>query len=323
MLTIGKLSIENPVALAPMAGATERVFRAIARRMGAGMVITEMVSSRGLLYGSERTKDLLAFSQEERPLGIQLFGSDPEEMGKAARVAARWQPDLIDINMGCPTPKIVKNGDGAALMLEPDKGARIVEAVVKNSFCPVTVKLRRGWDKDSPPAETIAPLLVKAGAQGLAVHGRYRDQFYRGKADWECIARVKANVDVPVWGNGDVDSPEAALLLRQTTNCDGVMIGRAALGNPWLFHRINQYVLRGVLLPEPSLAERAKLAVEHLKGVIDYKGEYLGVRSMRPQLAWYTKGFPNAARLRRRINQAGTFEEIVSLMKNSLELPVL
>lgn len=320
LLAIENIPIENPVALAPMAGVTDTVFRSIARQMGAGVVVTEMVSSRGLLYGSERTKELLRHSETERPLGIQIFGSEPDEMARAARVIAPWQPDFIDINMGCPTPKIVKNGDGAALMLDPDKAARIVGAVADNSPCPVTVKMRRGWDEYSPSAVDLAPLLVEAGAQSLTIHGRYREQFYRGKADWGCIAAVKQAVSVSVWGNGDVDSPTAAQKLMDTTDCDGIMVGRAALGNPWIFRRINHYLKHGVLIPEPSPQERAKVAIEHLEGVIDLKGEYLGVRSMRPQLAWYTKGFPQAAHLRQELNQAVSLAAVKALLCRSLEM---
>lgn len=308
------------MALAPMAGVTDTVFRSIAKQMGAGVVITEMVSSRGLLYGSERTKELLMYSEMERPLGIQLFGSDPSEMARAARVIAPWEPDFIDINMGCPTPKIVKNGDGAALMLDPDKAARLVGAVADNCPCPVTVKMRRGWDEDSPSALDLAPLLVEAGAKSLTIHGRYREQFYRGQADWESIAAVKQAVSVPVWGNGDVDSPIAAQKLMEKTNCDGIMVGRGALGNPWIFNRINHYLKHGIPIPEPSPKERAELAIEHLEGAISLKGEYLGVRSMRPQLAWYSKGFPEAARLRKELNQATSLGEVKALLYRSVEM---
>lgn len=320
MFYIGNVRIENPVALAPMAGVTDLVFRSIARKMGAGLVVTEMVSSRGLLYDNERTKELLAFAEEERPVAVQLFGSDPQAMGKAARIVAGLQPDLMDINMGCPTPKIVKNGDGAALMLDPDRAARIVESVVRNSSCPVTVKLRRGWNESSPSAVDMAPLLVRAGAQGLSVHGRYREQFYRGKADWECIAAVKARVGVPVWGNGDVDSPERALELLQRTGCDGVMIGRAALGNPWIFKEIVHYLRYRQYLPKPSLEEKIELAVSHLSQLATLKDEYVAVRTMRPQLAWYTKGFPQAAAIRQRLNRAETIAEVTSLLHNCLKL---
>ena len=317
---MGSFTIENPVALAPMAGVTDTVFRSIARQMGAGVVITEMVSSRGLIYDNERTKELLRFGETERPLGIQLFGSEPDDMAQAARVLAPWQPDFIDLNMGCPTPKIVKNGDGAALMLDPDKAARVVEALVRHSRCPVTVKMRRGWDEHSPSAVELAPLLVDAGAQSLAIHGRYREQFYRGRADWECIAAVKQAVRVPVWGNGDVDSPVAAAELMDVTGCDGIMIGRAALGNPWIFREVTNYLRDQVHLSRPSIMERVELAIVHLEGVAGLRGEYSAVRSMRPQLAWYTKGFPQAALIRQQLNRATSLREVRELLYGTLDM---
>ena len=320
MLHVGSIRIENPVALAPMAGVTDSVYRTIARKMGAGLVVTEMISSRGLVYNSERTKELTTFKEEERPIAVQLFGSEPEVMGKATKLLAELQPDLIDINMGCPTPKIVKNGDGAALMLEPERAAQVVESVARNCTCPVTVKMRRGWDETSPSAVELAPLLVRSGAQGLAIHGRYREQFYRGKADWECIGAVKAIVSVPVWGNGDINSPDTALELLQQTGCDGVMIGRGALGNPWLLREVVHYLHHGKYLPRPSLEERADLALRHLRQLADLRGEYTAVRTMRPQLAWYTKGFPQAAALRQQLNRAESIVEVEDLLQKSLEL---
>jgi len=303
-----------------MAGVTNSIFRRICKAMGAGLVITEMVSSKGLLYNNRRTEELLAFSEEERPIAIQLFGSEPETMGKAARMVAALEPDLIDINMGCPTPKIVKNGDGAALMRDPDLAARVVESVAANVSCPVTVKMRRGWDENSPTAAEIAPLLVKAGAQGLTIHGRYREQFYRGKADWDCIAAVKAAVDVPVWGNGDVDSPDAALKMLQETGCDGVMIGRSALGNPWIVREVSPYLRWREYLPKPSLRERLDLALAHLEKEVAVLGELAGVRKMRSQLAWYTKGFPQAAAVRQRLNQAKSVAEVREILEDCLNL---
>ncbi len=320
LLRIGGVVVENPVALAPMAGVTDSIFRRICKAMGAGLVVTEMVSSKGLLHNNHRSAELLAFTDQERPIAIQIFGSDPEIMGKAAKQISALEPDIVDINMGCPTPKIVKNGDGAALMRDPDLAARVVESVAANVSCPVTVKLRRGWDAASPPAAKIAPLLEKAGAQGFTVHGRYREQFYRGKADWECIAEVKAAVNVPVWGNGDVDSPDAALKMMEQTGCDGVMIGRAALGNPWIFREVTYYLRYGDYLPKPSLRERMDLALAHLQEEASVVGEVDGVKRMRSQLAWYTKGFPGAAAVRQRLNQAVTVAEVREILASCLKL---
>jgi tRNA-dihydrouridine synthase B len=318
VMRIGDVAVDNPVALSPMAGVTNSIFRRICKEMGAGLVVTEMVSCKGLLHNNQRSQELLAFREEERPIAFQLFGSEPEVMGKAARLIAALEPDLIDINMGCPTPKIVKNGDGAALMLDPDLAARVVDSVAENVPCPVTVKLRRGWDEASPSAADLAPLLAAAGAQAFTIHGRYREQFYRGEADWESIAAVKAVVDVPVWGNGDVDSPDAALRMLQQTGCDGVMIGRAALGNPWIFREVHNFLRCGEYLPRPSLRERLELALAHLEEEVRAVGEPAGVRKMRSQLAWYTKGFPQAAAIRQELNTAETVEEVRRLLEGCL-----
>lgn len=322
MLKIGSLKLENPLALAPMAGATDHPFRLITREMGAALVVTEMVSAKGLIYNNKQTEELLYFTEAERPIAIQLFGSEPEVMAEAARRVAILQPDLVDINMGCPTPKIVKNGDGAALMRDPSLAARVVEAVVDAVGCrgglPVTVKMRKGWDENSPTAADIARCVVAAGAQAVTVHGRTREQFYDGKADWDCIAAVKEAVDVPVWGNGDVDSPQAARSLLDKTGCDGVMIGRAALGNPWIFRRILHYLQTGELLQEPSAREKIKMAIRHLEAAVDYKGERVAIRQMRKHIGWYLKGLPHAAAVKRQMNQTETLPAARQLLQEFL-----
>ncbi len=291
-----------------MAGITDRAFRILAREHGCGLVCTEMISDQALLYGNPKTNILLDCRGEQGPISMQIFGSRVEYMARAAEIVAGRGADIIDINMGCPTPKIVKNGEGAALMRNPALAADIVAAVVERVDCPVTVKMRKGWDEASVNAVELARLVVRAGAAAVTVHGRTREQLYSGRADWEIIRRVREAVDVPVIGNGDVRSPEDAARMLEETGCDGVMIGRAAMGNPWIFSRTLHYLATGELLPEPTPKMRRETAIRHYMLLVETKGEEVANREMRKHLAWYVKGMRGAARLREHINRGSSRE---------------
>ncbi len=315
----GALTLARPVMLAPMAGVTDLAFRLLAREMGSALVFTEMVSDKALVYRNERTFDMLRLSERERPVAVQIFGSDPETMARAAAlVQERAQPDLIDINMGCPTQKIVKNGEGAALMRDPARARDIVAAVVEASRVPVTVKIRKGWDALHANAPEFAQVLVAAGVSAITVHGRTRDQFYSGAADWGAIREVKLAVDVPVIGNGDVRSPEDAARMLAETGCDAVMIGRAALGNPWIFREVAAYLESGERLPPPGPDERLEVAVRHLDMLVELFGERSAVLQMRKHAAWYVRGTTGASQARVRINSAGTRDEMVDALRSCL-----
>lgn len=313
-LQIGGLKLANPVVTAPMAGVTDLPFRLLLKEQGCGLVCGEMVSAQALVYGNRNTLKLLMSDPRERPVSIQLFGADPEIMARAAGILATYPVDLIDINMGCPVPKVVKNGEGAALLKDLPRAARIVRAVVAEVDCPVTVKMRRGWAPGEEVAPELAALCADAGAAAIAVHGRFRDQFYSGQAEWGVIKRVKAAVDIPVIGNGDIFSAADALRMRAETGCDGVMLGRGILGNPWLV-RETVAALTGVPVPPPpTVAERFALIRRHLAAQIAFCGEERGVKEMRKHLAWYLKGFPGAARARQRINEATDQAELWALL---------
>lgn len=317
-MKIGSVRLDNPVIAAPMAGVTDRAFRIIARETGCGLVCTEMVSDQALLYGNPKTCGLLDISGETGPISMQIFGSNAAYMAAAAAIVESRGAWLIDINMGCPTPKIVKNGEGSALMKEPDRAAEIVKAVVERVQAPVTVKMRKGWDESSVNAVELARLVVDAGAAAVTVHGRTRSQFYAGKADWEIIAAVKRAVDVPVIGNGDIRTPQDALSMMEQTGCDGVMIGRAALGNPWVLSQTVRYLETGELLPGPTIQERVKKALKHFELLIKIKGETVAVWEIRKHAAWYMKGLRGAARLREHVNKANSVEEIENILNGLL-----
>lgn len=317
-MKIGSVRLDNPVIAAPMAGVTDRAFRIIARETGCGLVCTEMVSDQALLYGNPKTCGLLDISGETGPISMQIFGSNAAYMAAAAAIVESRGAWLIDINMGCPTPKIVKNGEGSALMKEPDRAAEIVKAVVERVQAPVTVKMRKGWDESSVNAVELARLVVDAGAAAVTVHGRTRSQFYAGKADWEIIAAVKRAVDVPVIGNGDIRTPQDALSMMEQTGCDGVMIGRAALGNPWVLSQTVRYLETGELLPGPTIQERVKKALKHFELLIKIKGETVAVWEIHKHAAWYMKGLRGAARLREHVNKANSVEEIKNILNGLL-----
>ncbi len=308
MLRIASLELANPVILAPMAGVTDPPFREIASRYRPGLICGEMLSAMALHYNSKRTKELIGVDSAVKPVSIQIFGSDPEIMVEAARTVEAAGVDIIDINMGCPVPKVVKNGDGAALLNNLPLARRIIESVAAAVRVPVTVKCRIGWDHNHLVAPQLAEIAEVSGAAAITIHGRTREQYYHGRADWDQIALVKQRVSIPVIGNGDVDSPQAAEAMLNQTKCDGVMIGQAAMGCPWLFGQVVAYLEKGVLISEPPLEEQFNIIRDHLALQIAYSGEERGIKEMRKHLAWYFKGLPGASRIRDQINHITTLE---------------
>lgn len=314
-MKIGKVELENNVFLAPMAGITDMAFRIICKEMGSGLTYTEMVSSKGMFFGSIRTKDLLIFAKEEKPRAAQIFGNDPGIMAKMAEEVEALGAEIIDINMGCPASKIVKNGDGSALMRDPEKAEAIVNKVTSAVKVPITVKFRKGWDNESINGIDFAKRMEQSGAAALTIHGRTRDQFYSGKADWNIIRDIKEAVRVPVIGNGDIFSPEDAKKMLEETGCDGVMIGRGAEGNPWIFKRTIEYLKSGILLPLPTNRERLEMLIRQLKMVVELKGEDIGVMEMRKQGAWYLKGLPGGAIVKTKLQTLKKMEEVIELLR--------
>lgn len=314
LMKIGKIELAAPVALAPMAGITDLPFRLICRRLGCGLTVSEMVSAKGLLYNNVKTKEMLKIDDGERPTAIQLFGSVPDELARAAKIVAASGADIIDFNMGCPVPKIVNNGEGSALMKNPQLAYEILAAMVDAVDIPVTVKFRAGWNRDNRNAVEIALAAQRAGVAAVAVHGRTREQFYEGKADWQIIADVKQAVNIPVFGNGDIFTVEDGLRMIAETKCDGLMVGRGADGNPWLFTQLAA-ALRGEPVPElPGVDERLALAAKHLRMLIDYKGEYISVKEMRRHISAYLKGMPYAAEFRGSFHKVDTYDQFMELL---------
>ena len=314
-MQIGIIKLVNPVILAPMAGVTDLPFRLLAKEMDCGLVYSEMVSDKGLVYKNCHTVEMLKIDDRERPVTMQIFGSDPESMARAAQFVEQAGADIVDINMGCPTPKIVKNGSGAALMCQPDLAYRIMVSVVETANVPVTVKFRKGWNNNSINAVEMAKLAEKAGIAAVAVHGRTREQFYSGQADWDIIRQVKESVGIPVIGNGDIVTPYDAQRMLIETGCDGLMIGRGAQGNPWIFRQVAQYLATGTIVPLPTEAERLSVLLRHLDMLVEHKGEYLGIREMRRHGAWYTKGLHHSSDLRLRFNQALCKEDFIAVIE--------
>jgi len=312
-LYIGDVEIKNNVILAPMAGVTDKPYRLICKDMGCGFAYTEMVSAKGLYYGSENTESLTDIDDEEN-VALQIFGSDPYIMGEIAKRLNTSNAKTIDINMGCPTPKIVKNGDGSALMMHPDVAESVIKAVVKNSIKPVTIKIRKGWDDDHINAVEIAKMAESCGVKAVAIHGRTREQFYSGHADWDIIKKVKDNLKIPVIGNGDIFTPEDAKRMIDETGCDAVMVGRGAEGNPWIFKRIVHYLNTGEILPEPTVSEKIDMILKHLDMMIDYKGEHVGILEMRKHIAWYLKGIRGASKIKQMVFTMSNYKEVKDLL---------
>ena len=318
IMNIGNVRLDNPYVLAPMAGVTDLPFRLLCKEQGAGLLCMEMISAKALQYKNKNTRALLAIHPEEYPVSLQLFGSDPEIISEQAKRIEELPFQVLDINMGCPVPKVVRNGEGSALMKNPKLVYEIVSQTVKAIEKPVTVKIRKGFDDTCINAVEIAKVIEEAGAAAVAVHGRTREQYYSGKADWDIIRQVKEAVSIPVIGNGDVISGEKAIAMREQTGCDGVMIGRGAQGNPWIFHELLEYEKTGKMPPRPSKEEIKKTMLRHARLQIEFKGDYLGIREMRKHVAWYTKGMEGSAKLRDDINRVESFEELEVLLEERL-----
>lgn len=306
---------KNPVVAAPMAGISDRPSRLIAREYGCGLVYTEMISAKALTYQNKKTYLLMNMEGEQQPVSMQIFGSEPAVMAEGARIMQDYGAQIIDINMGCPVPKVVNNGEGSSLMRNPELAAEIVSAMVKAVTVPVTVKIRKGWDDTSVNAVEYARAMEAAGASAIAVHGRTRMQYYSGKADWDIIRQVKAAVAVPVIGNGDIFAPEDGKAMLEQTGCDGIMLGRGALGRPWLYRQTLDYLRTGQYAPEPDLAQRKQVILHHAQLICAEKGEYVAMKELRKHIAWYYKGLPNAARMRDLINTVSTMEELEALLQ--------
>lgn len=318
-LKIGTVELENPYILAPMAGVTDLPFRLLCKEQGAGLLCMEMVSAKAIQYNNKNTKALLEIHPEDLPVSLQLFGSDPDVISEIAKRIEELPFSILDINMGCPVPKIVKNGEGSALMKNPKLVYEIVRKTARAIQKPVTVKIRKGFDDTCINAVEIAKIIEDAGGKAVAVHGRTREQYYSGKADWDIIRQVKEAVSIPVIGNGDVVSGESAIAIQKETGCDGVMIGRGAQGNPWIFSELLEYERTGKMPLRPSVEAIKKMMIRHAQLQMQYKGEYLGIREMRKHVSWYTSGLPNSAKLRDEINRVESYEELEQLLEERLK----
>ena len=313
-LQIGSVTLPNNLILAPMAGVTDLPFRLLCKEQGAGLLCMEMVSAKAILYKNKNTKELLTIDPRENPVSLQLFGSDPDIVAGIAHQIEDRPFDILDINMGCPVPKIVNNGEGSALMKNPKLAGEIIKKTVNAVQNPVTVKIRKGFDDDHVNAVEMAKIAEDAGAAAIAVHGRTREQYYAGKADWDIIRQVKEAVSIPVIGNGDLLTPEDVTAMKEQTGCDGFMIARGAQGNPWIFRQILHYFETGEHLEKPSFAEVTQMILRHARMLMDFKGDYIGIREIRKHAAWYTAGYPHSSQLRVKINEVESYEELEELL---------
>ena len=318
-LKIGSVTLPNNLILAPMAGVTDLPFRLLCKEQGAGLLCMEMVSAKAILYKNRNTESLLEIDPRENPVSLQLFGSDPEIISTIAHQIEERPFDILDLNMGCPVPKIVNNGEGSALMKNPKLAGEIIRQTVRAIDKPVTVKIRKGFDDEHINAVEMAKIAEDAGAAAVAVHGRTREQFYSGRADWDIIRQVKEAVSIPVIGNGDLLTAEDVIAMEEQTGCDGFMIARGAQGNPWIFRQILHYFETGEHLAKPTLEEVTQMILRHARMMLEFKGEYIGIREIRKHAAWYTAGYPNSARLRVAINNVESFEALEELLMNNLD----
>lgn len=318
-MKIGNMEIENCLALGPMAGVTDLPFRILCKEQGCNMLYTEMVSAKAILYKNKNTKELLNIDEKEHPVGVQLFGSDADIMADMAKQVSQGDCDFIDVNMGCPVPKIVNNGEGSALLKQPKLVEEILGKMVKAVDKPVTVKIRKGFEQDTSYAVEIARIAESCGVSLVAVHGRTREQYYSGKADWDIIRDVKQAVNIPIIGNGDIFSAEDAKNMKEYTGCDGIMVARGARGNPWIFREIKEYLENGNIIDKPTIEDIRKMIIRHAKMLVEYKGEYIGIREMRKHIAWYTAGLPHSAELRRMCNEIESMENLVETVNSKLK----
>lgn len=321
-LTIGSVTLPNNLILAPMAGVTDLPFRLLCKEQGAGLLCMEMVSAKAIMYKNKNTEELLKIDKRELPVSLQLFGSEPDIISEIAHQIEDRPFDILDINMGCPVPKIVNNGEGSALMKNPKLAGEIIEKTARAIKKPVTVKIRKGFDESSVNAVEMARIAEASGAAAIAVHGRTREQFYSGKADWDIIRQVKEAVSIPVIGNGDLLTARDVIAMHEQTGCDGFMIGRGAQGNPWIFKQVLSYFETGKVMEKPSFDEVADMMLRHARMMLEFKGEYTGIREIRKHGAWYTAGYPNSAKLRVMINEVETYEQLEVLLRNAAQQAV-
>lgn len=317
-LQIGNVTLENNLILAPMAGVTDLPFRLLCKEQGAGLLCMEMVSAKAILYKNKNTEELLTIDPRENPVSLQLFGSDPDIISEIAKQIEERPFDILDINMGCPVPKVVNNGDGSALMKNPKLAGEIIEKTARAIHKPVTVKIRKGFDDAHINAVEMAHIAEESGAAAIAVHGRTREQFYSGTADWDIIRQVKEAVSIPVIGNGDIRNAEDVIAMEQETGCDGFMIARGAEGNPWIFSQILHYFKTGQLLEKPSFEEVTEMLLRHARMQLEFKGDYTGIREIRKHAAWYTAGYRNSSKLRGRINEVENYDQLAELFEEVL-----